>query len=155
MRRAHEVLSVRTRDTYPFTTPSRSATMATPHRRARRRKGVGANPVKGSGGTWPKHEIWLAAIQTKPRELPRLRRGPPALSARRAAWRPTASVLRDGDTVDLDVEGARPLRHAEEDAGRRVLREKALVDLVERLEAVGRDAQHVALQHMVEVRNTI
>src|SRR6202035_6063803 len=65
---------------------------------------------------------------------------------------PAPSVLRDGDTVDLDVEGARPLRYAEEDAGRRVLREKALVDLVESLEAVGRDAHHVAIQHMVEVR---
>ena len=50
MRRAHEVLSVRARDPYPFTTPSRSATMATPRRRARRRKGVGANPSKAPAG---------------------------------------------------------------------------------------------------------
>jgi Domain of unknown function (DUF222) len=79
-------------------------------------------------------------------------RPPPDVPLAPPAFALSGSALRDGDTVDLDVEGARPLRHAEEDAGRRVLREKALVDLVESLEAVGRDAHHVALQHMVEVR---
>jgi len=56
---------------------------------------------------------------------------PPGSAVSAERRRPTPSVLRDGDTVDLDVEGARPLRHAEKGAGRRVLREKALVDLVE------------------------
>src|SRR5271168_4519687 len=61
-------------------------------------------------------------------------------------------ALRDGDAVDLDVEGPRPLRHAEEDPRRRVLREITLVDFVESFEALGRDAEHVAFEHVVEVR---
>src|SRR3984957_14443741 len=62
------------------------------------------------------------------------------------------SALRDGDAVDLDVEGTRPLRHAEEDPRRRVFREITLVDFVEDFETLGRDAEDVALEHMVEVR---
>src|SRR5580698_9225189 len=62
------------------------------------------------------------------------------------------SVLRDRHAIDLDVEGPGPLRHAEEDAGWGVLREVALVDVIERLEPVRRDAQHIALKYMVEVR---
>src|SRR5580693_2493748 len=71
-------------------------------------------------------------------------------------WAPLAcrprSVLRDRDAIDLDVEGPGPLRHAEEDAGWGVFREVALVDFVEGLEPLRRDAQHIALEHMVEVR---
>src|SRR5580698_1168937 len=62
------------------------------------------------------------------------------------------SAPRDGDAVDLDVEGPRPLRHAEEDPRRRVFREITLIDFVEGFEALGRDAEHVALEHMVEAR---
>src|SRR6202046_2546696 len=62
------------------------------------------------------------------------------------------SVLRDRHAIDLDVEGPGPLRHAEEDAGWGVFREVALVDFVEGLEPVRREAQHIALQHMLEFR---
>ena len=62
------------------------------------------------------------------------------------------SALRDGHSVDLDIERAGPLRDAEEDSGRRVLGEVAFVDLVEGLEALGGYAEHVALQHVIEVR---
>src|SRR5271166_4399885 len=75
----------------------------------------------------------------------------PILSAPASCCRPR-SVLRDRHAIDLDVEGPGPLRHAEEDAGWGVFREVALVDFVEGLEPVRRDAQHIALQHMVEVR---
>src|SRR5580704_502311 len=75
----------------------------------------------------------------------------PILSAPASCCRPR-SVLRDRHALDLDVEGPGPLRHAEEDAGWGVFREVALVDFVEGLEPVRRDAQHIALQHMVEVR---
>src|ERR1700730_15049749 len=75
----------------------------------------------------------------------------PILSAPASCCRPR-SVLRDRHAIDLDVEGPGPLGHAEEDAGWRVFREVALVDFVEGLEPVRRDAQHIALQHMVEVR---
>src|ERR1700722_8274238 len=75
----------------------------------------------------------------------------PILSAPASCCRPR-SVLRDRHAIDLDVEGPGPLRHAEEDAGWGFFREVALVDFVEGLEPVRRDAHHVALQHMVEVR---
>src|ERR1700724_2152703 len=75
----------------------------------------------------------------------------PILSAPASCCRPR-SVLRDRHAIDLDVEGPGPLRHAEEDAGWGGFREVALVDFVEGLEPVRRDAQHIALQHMVEVR---
>src|SRR3984957_3646432 len=67
--------------------------------------------------------------------------------------RSPVSALRERDTLDLDVERAGPLRHAEENPRRRIGREEALVDLVEGLEAVLGDAQHVALQDVVEVRS--
>src|SRR6202166_5142588 len=65
---------------------------------------------------------------------------------------PVISALRDGHAVDLDIERTGPLRDAEEDSGRRVLGEVAFVDLVEGLEALGGYAEHVALQHVIEVR---
>src|SRR6202047_396415 len=65
---------------------------------------------------------------------------------------PVISALRDGHAVDLDIERTGPLRDAEEDSGRRVLWEVAFVDLVEGLEALGGYAEHVALQHVIEVR---
>src|SRR5271168_696491 len=73
----------------------------------------------------------------------------PILSAPASCCRPR-SVLRDRHAIDLDVEGPGPLRHTEEDAGWGVYREVALVDFVEGLEPVRRDAQHIALQHMDE-----
>src|SRR5260370_6137051 len=75
----------------------------------------------------------------------------PILSAPASCCRPR-SVLRDRHAIDLDVEGPGPLRHAEEDAGWGVFREVALVDFFEGLEPARPDAQHIALQHMVEVR---
>src|ERR1700733_8916471 len=75
----------------------------------------------------------------------------PILSAPVSCCRPR-SVLRDCHAIDLDAEGPGPLRHAEEDAGWGVFREVALVDFVECLEPVRRDAQHIALKYMVEVR---
>src|SRR5271155_883178 len=65
---------------------------------------------------------------------------------------PVISALRYGHAVDLDIERTGPLRDAEEDSGRRVLGEVAFVDLVEGLEALGGYAEHVALQHVIEVR---
>src|SRR5271169_3719378 len=65
---------------------------------------------------------------------------------------PVILALRDGHAVDLDLERTGPLRDAEEDSGRRVLGEVAFVDLVEGLEALGGYAEHVALQHVIEVR---
>src|SRR6202047_3234206 len=62
------------------------------------------------------------------------------------------STLRDGHAVDFDIERAGPLRDAEEYSGRRVLGEVAFVYLVEGLEALGGYAEHVALQHVIEVR---
>ena len=62
------------------------------------------------------------------------------------------SALRDGHAVDLDIERTGPLRDTEEDSGRRVLGEVAFADLVEGLEALGGYAEHVALQHVIEVR---
>src|SRR5579863_8807535 len=56
-------------------------------------------------------------------------------------FRPPVSALRERDTIDLDVERAGPLRHAEENPRRRIGREETLVDLVEGLEAVLGDAQ--------------
>src|SRR5580704_10248171 len=73
----------------------------------------------------------------------------PILSSPASCRRPR-SVL--GDRHALDLDGPGPLRHAEEDAGWWVFWEVALVDFVEGLEPVRRDAQHIALQHMVEVR---
>src|SRR5580704_2910528 len=68
------------------------------------------------------------------------------------ACRSVTSALRDGHAVDLDIEWTGPLRDAEEDSGRRVLGKVAFVDLVEGLEALGGYAEHVALQHVIEVR---
>src|SRR5580693_4080937 len=70
----------------------------------------------------------------------------PILSAPASCCRPR-SVLRDRHAIDLDVEGPGPLRHTEEDPGWGVFREVALIDFVEGLEPVRRDAQHIALQH--------
>src|SRR6185437_14814397 len=75
----------------------------------------------------------------------------PAVHPRRLSL-PVISALRDGHAVDLDIERTGPLRDAEEDSGRRVLGEVAFVDLVEGLEALGGYAEHVALQHVIEVR---
>ena len=60
-------------------------------------------------------------------------------------------VFADGDAVDLDVEGAGPLGHVDEDPRRRVLGEEADIDLVHRGECLDRGAVHVALEHVVEV----
>src|ERR1700733_3925761 len=61
-------------------------------------------------------------------------------------------AFRDGHAVDLDVERPGPLRDAEEDSSGRVLGEVAFVNLVEGLEARGGYAEHVALQHVIQVR---
>src|SRR5579862_2736942 len=58
--------------------------------------------------------------------------------------------LHRRDAVDLDVEGAEPLRHADEDARRRVIREIPIVDRVDGGELSRRGAIDIALEHLVE-----
>src|SRR3979411_2024388 len=62
-------------------------------------------------------------------------------------------TLDSGNAIDLDVEVSGPRGNVDEDAGWRVLREEAPVDLVHDSELFHRGAIHIALKDLLQRRS--